>query len=343
MAKRTTIGDVAHAAGVTKGTVSLVFSGKRPISHETRQRVLRAATDLDWQPSASARALATSRTGCIGLVIARDPRIIATDSFFPQFIAGCEATLSKRGMALLLQVVPTADAELAAYKTLARGRVDGVIVLDLRVDDPRPQFLRDLGLPAVMLAGAKPTWDGATLYSDDESSVRELVAELVQRGHERIAHVSGPPQYAHSAARTDAFTRALLEAGLRADLVWNGDFTAASGRDGTRELMHAEPTRVPTAILYSNDIMAIAGFSWLRAHGYAVPEDVSIAGFDDSDLSAHLSPGLSTVATHALLRGERTATKLCALLEGAEPGPEALHCNELILRGSIAAAPSPSH
>ena len=176
---RPTIGDVARAAGVSKGTVSLAYSGKRPVAEETRRRIFAAAEALRWTASSSAKALATSRTSTIGLVIARRPEIIATDTFFPRFLAGCEAVLAEAGMGLMLNVVTDEDAETAAYERYAGGRVDGVILLDVERDDRRLDLVRELGLPAAMLSAEAPPADSPgdvpVVYTEDAAAVEELV------------------------------------------------------------------------------------------------------------------------------------------------------------------------
>src|SRR5690625_7239601 len=107
---KVTIGDVARHAGVSKGTVSLAYSGKRPVSPETRRRVFAAAEQLKWTASQRARALATSRTGTIGLVVARDPDVLATDPFFAKVIGGCESVLAEHRLGLTLQAGHSQDA-----------------------------------------------------------------------------------------------------------------------------------------------------------------------------------------------------------------------------------------
>ncbi|MEO7449156.1 MAG: LacI family DNA-binding transcriptional regulator, partial [Humibacillus sp.] len=147
---RPTISDVATAAGVSKGAVSFALNGRDGVSAETRERILEAAKSLGWRPSARARALSTSRAMAVGLVIARPPETLSADPFFSVFIAGVETVLSTRGQSLVLQVVPPTLREADAYRRLAdEGRVDGVFLTDLIVDDPRPALLRELGLPAV--------------------------------------------------------------------------------------------------------------------------------------------------------------------------------------------------
>jgi DNA-binding LacI/PurR family transcriptional regulator len=325
---RPTITDVARAAGVTKATVSHAYSGKRPISAATKERVFAAAKQLHWVPSSNARALAIRRSNALGIVLRRDPTLLASDTFFPSFISGVETVLAEREIALVLQAVPTRTAEERAYRAMAAGRADGVIVLDLHLEDWRVPLLEQLKLPAV-LVGA---YDGATTYScvrtDDEAPVRELIDHLVAQGHRRIAHVAGPLRYVHSRARA----RAYVQATGSKELLREGDFTAGSGRAITAELLALDDR--PTAILYANDTMAIAGLSYAQSRGVAVPADLAVAGFDDDHLSAHLSPPLTSVSTDPFGRGRIAAERLLADLTGQDPRSVTVDCNVLRLRAS---------
>ena len=327
---RTTIADVAREAGVTKATVSHALSGNRPISDETRTKVLAAAEKLNWVPSQSARALATRRANAIAVVLARDPEVIANDSFFPAFIAGVESVLSETETALILQVVPGRDAEERAYRTLSHGRADGALLLDLRGDDSRVPFLQGLGLPTVLVGAYEHATTFSCVRTDDAAPVREIVAHLRAAGHDRIAHVSGPLDYVHSRARADAY---IAEIGSD-ELLREGDFTAASGRDVTEELL-ALPDR-PTAIVYSNDTMAIAGLSYARSQGLVIPRDLAISGFDDDHLSAHLSPALTSVSSDPAARGRAAARILREVILGAHPRTEVVDCNVVHFRESTA-------
>jgi DNA-binding LacI/PurR family transcriptional regulator len=329
---RTTIADVAREAGVTKATVSHALSGNRPISNETRDKVLAAAERLNWVPSQSARALATSRANAVAVVLARDPEVIANDSFFPAFIAGVESVLAPTETALILQVVPDRAAEERAYRSLSRGRADGALLLDLRTDDWRVPLLDELNLPTVLVGAFDRPTRFSCVRTDDAGPVREIVAKLRADGHERIAHVSGPLDYVHSKARADAYVDAVGgEALLR-----EGDFTAASGRALTAELL-ALPER-PSAILYSNDTMAIAGLSYARSQGLSIPRDLAISGFDDDHLSAHLSPALTSVSSDPAARGRAAARLLREDILGAEPRTELVDCNVVHFRESTAPA-----
>ncbi|MDP3950169.1 LacI family DNA-binding transcriptional regulator [Microbacterium sp.] len=330
---RTTIADVAREAGVTKATVSHALSGNRPISNETRNKVLAAAERLNWVPSQSARALATRRANAIAVVLARDPEVIANDSFFPAFIAGVESVLAPTETALILQVVPDRAAEERAYRALGRGRADGALLLDLRTDDWRVPLLDDLNLPTVLVGAYDQPTRFSCVRTDDTAPVREIVAKLRADGHKRIAHVSGPLDYVHSNARAEAYVDAIGGE----ELLREGDFTAASGRTLTAELL-ALPDR-PSAILYSNDTMAIAGLSYARSQGLSIPRDLAISGFDDDHLSAHLSPALTSVSSDPAARGRAAARLLREDILGAEPRIETVDCNVVHFRDSTASTP----
>src|SRR6478735_7972254 len=147
---RPTITDVARAAGVSKGAVSFALNDRPGLAPDTRQRILDVAADLGWTPSSRARALSVAKALAVGLVVARPPEIFRADAFFPAFISGLETVLSQHGHALLLMVAEHDD--VTTYRRLAKeGRVDGVFVTDLRVDDPRPALLEQLGMPNVVV------------------------------------------------------------------------------------------------------------------------------------------------------------------------------------------------
>ena len=336
MSKAVTIDDVARAAGVTKGTVSLVYSGKRKISERTRERVLAAAAALDWEPSHSARALATERSSTIGIVLARDPRIIASDSFFAQFLAGVESVLSDHNLALLLQIVPTHEREVSAYRALSRGRVDAMILLDLNRDEPRLELMDSLNLPAVIVGAYGPGTTIPQVFADDGASIRALVDHLTSLGHTSIGFVGGVPGLVHSHIRKHAFIERMKELGLDATHTIDTDFTAKEGAQAADTLLDS-PTP-PTAIMCASDLLAISVLSKARQRGLRIPEDLSVTGFDDSELAAHLSPGLTTVDTDAFERGQCAARLIVALLDGHEVLDQQLDINRIMLRGSTGPA-----
>ena len=336
---RPTITDVASAAGVSKGAVSFALNGRPGISEETRRRILATAEEMGWSPSSRARALSVSRSLAVGLVIARPPEILRADSFFPSFIAGLETVLSDRGHALLLQIAERDD--LAAYRRLAQdGRVDGVFVTDLQDDDQRPALLDELGLPAVLIGphlGDPLGEHQSALGVDDAPGIRAAVQHLIDLGHTRIAHVSGPQQMVHGRSRLEAWSRTLQDAGLPAGPCVEADFSAESGARAMAELLDlAEP---PTAVVFANDLMAMAGLSLAISRGVSVPGDMSITGFDDVEISAHLQPALTSVHTDVVAWGRAAATRLLQLIDAADLTPVDLPEARLVVRSSTGSAP----
>jgi DNA-binding LacI/PurR family transcriptional regulator len=333
--RRPTISDVARSAGVSKGAVSFALNGRPGVAPETRDRILAAAHQLGWTPSHRARALAASRALAVGLVIRRPPETLGADPFFPGFIAGIESTLSPLGQSLLLQVVPDRERELAGYRGLAAdGRVDGVFLTDLRVDDPRPDLLVALGLPAVWIGPYCTDASRPCVAVDDRPGIVEAVTHLVGLGHQVIAHVAGPDEFVHGVSRREAWAGALQSAGLSEGPCVRADFSAQGGADATKALLDLpEP---PTAIVYANDLMAMAGMAVAASRGLDVPRDLSITGFDDTEVSAHLQPALTTVRTDAYAWGQAAAKRLMATVEGRGAPNVSLPPPSLVVRASTA-------
>lgn len=338
---RPTINDVARAAGVSKGAVSFAFNNRPGLAPETRERILTAARELGWTPSARARALSVSRALAAGLVIARPPDTLRADPFFPSFIAGLESELSEQGYALLLQVVPEHDSEHQSYRRLADGgRVDGVFVTDLYVDDPRPALLAELGMPAVLVGPALRAGYWPAVGVDDGPGVAAVVRHLLEQGHTRIAHVSGPRAMVHGWSRRQAWSRTLAQAGLPEGPCVETDFSAEAGAAATRQLLDLpEP---PTAIVYANDLMAIAGLAVAVGRGVEVPRDLSIAGYDDTELAAYVQPTLTTVSTDVTGWGRAAARRLLELIDERPASEIRLQPPRLVVRGSTGPAPQPT-
>ena len=333
--ERTTIADVARAAGVSKGLVSFALNNRPGVSPETRERILKVADELGWRPSLRARSLSTDRSYALGLVIARDPQIISGDPFFPAFIAGVETALAPAGQALVLSMVADEQAEEATYRQLvAHDRVDGVIVSDLRRDDSRIQLVKELGLRAVTLGHPDVESPFPAVSVDDGPGIRSAVAHLYALGHQRIAHVAGPSRMLHGTRRSESFAAALREFGLADDLVVESDYSAADGARATRQLLDL-PTR-PTAIVYANDQMAIAGLGVAQRSGFRVPGDLSITGFDGSEVGEYLYPSLTTVTTAVQDWGREAAGALLRVIDGEDVDDIDLPPAQLIVRKSSA-------
>jgi DNA-binding LacI/PurR family transcriptional regulator len=331
----TTITDVARAAGVSKAAVSFALNDRPGLAADTRARILAVARELGWTPSLRGRALSVSRALAVGLVIARTPETLGADPFFGYFISGIETVLSERGYALMLQVVGDEATEHESYRQLAaNGRVDGVFLTDMRVDDLRPQLLDALRLPTVVIGPAPASGLWSAVNINDQLGITAAVEHLIGLGHRNIAHVAGPTELVHSVSRRNAWERAVSDAGLPPGLCITSDFSAQGGASATSQLLDLDEP--PTAIVYANDLMAIAGMSTAISRGVEVPGQLSVTGFDDAPLSAYIQPALTTVRTDVVGWGRAAATQLLAVIDREDGSDIDLPAPEFVIRASTA-------
>ncbi|WP_148588497.1 LacI family DNA-binding transcriptional regulator [Streptomyces sp. WAC01526] len=354
-ARRPTIKDIARRAGVSESAVSFALNDRPGVSQDTRARVRRVAEELGWQANSAARALSGERAGAIGLVLARPAQTLGVESFFLQLVSGIQEVLSARQIALLFQVVEDLDSECALYRRWwAERRVDGVLVVDPRTDDPRPELLAALGLPAVVVGGpAAPGPDPAepsagepsagepsatepataepsatepaatpphpllsTVWADDAKAMARILDHLYGLGHRRIVHIAGLPGLAHTARRIQSLRTEADRRGLDRRQVHSvtTDYSDAEGAEATRRLLDA--ARPPTAIVYDNDVMAVAGASVAAERGIPVPDALSIVAWDDSALCRVTHPRLTALVRDTPGFGRLAAQELLAVLDG---------------------------
>ena len=332
--RRVTIKDIAREAGVSKGAVSYALNDRPGLADTTRERILRIADELGWRPNSAARSLSASRANACGLVLARPARTLAVEGFFPEFLAGVESELSARSIALTLQLATDVESEVEVYRRWwAEHRVDGVLLLDLREDDPRIEALAELGLPAVVVGGPLDDRSLGSVWHDEHAAVVELVRYLAALGHERIARVAGVVGFVHSATRTRAFEEAARDLGLSARVVPT-DYLPESGARATRELL-TDP-EAPTAIAFDSDVLAVAGAGAAQQMGVSVPDELSIVAWDDSLLCQVVHPPITTLTRDIAEFGALGTRQLLALIDGHEVGDLEAPRAVLTPRGSTA-------
>lgn len=336
-----TIADVARLAGVSKGLVSFVMNDRPGVAASTRARVLEAAEELGWRPHVPARILSTRTSFALGLVLRRAPQIVAADPFYPAFMAGIESVLAAEGRVLVLSVVPDVESEDRTYRTLAAdNRVDGVFLTDLQGRDSRVDLLEQIGLPAVLVGHLDEPTPFPSVNLDDTSGIAQAVRHLVGLGHRQIAHVAGDLRFRHAGRRRDAFAAAVRAAGLEPSAVLDTDFTMAGGAAATEALL-ARPEH-PTAIVYANDPMAIAGIGVLQHHGIAVPAEVSVVGFDGIEMGRHVHPPLTTIHADPETWGASAARTLLRFAADGHAESVELPPAQLVVAGSTAGRDRPS-
>ncbi|MGY4767241.1 LacI family DNA-binding transcriptional regulator [Kribbella sp. CWNU-51] len=337
---RVTIKEIARRCGVSQGAVSYALNNQPGVSAATRARVLRVAAELEWMPNRAARQLSAARSETFGLVLARTVQTLIEEPYFMGFVGGVESVLGEKSYALALQVVADLAEEQATYrKWTAERRVDGVIVVDLRVADPRIPLLRKLGLPAV-LVGDPALADGMPcVWTDSTAAMNAALDHLASLGHRTVARVAGPPEFGDVWIRDQAFA----VAGRRLDLdgrIRHTDFSAAEGASATRELLTAGSR--PTAIIYDNDLMAVAGLAVVQALGLRTPDDVTLVAWDDSTLCRITHPALTAMSHNIVGYGAEVTHRLFDLLNGAAPQSHLYSTPLLTIRDS-SGPPSGAH
>ncbi|MCQ9162792.1 LacI family DNA-binding transcriptional regulator [Arthrobacter sp. STN4] len=348
-AGKVTIAGLAQRLGMSKASISYALNGQPGVSEPTRARVLALAAELGWYPSSSARALSQSRSEAVGIVLARTPEEVGSESFYMNVLAGIEAILSEHDMNLMLRMVtpappPEPRRDLDVYRRWAgERRVDGVIVFDRFADDPRPQLLAGLSLPHVLVGAAEdagPTPFGANTTVDQGADAATVVEAFHARGHRHIAYVSGPPGLTHEAARRAGIHSHASRLGMTA-VFSTSDYTADDGGKATTAVVAGlapGSPEFPTAIAYGNDLMAIGGLRALKRLGIAVPGQVSILSWDDSILCQLSSPAVAALARNTMELGRRSAALLLETIAGHQTANVAMAAGVLHRRESLANA-----
>jgi LacI family transcriptional regulator len=291
--------DVAKRANVSITTVSRVLNGStHPVSEETRARVLEAAEALNFSPSALAQAMVTRATRIVGVIIGD-----AVDPYFATIVRGVEDVARQHGyLVIVCNSDREPEIELQYLHTLGSYRVDGVIFAGGGLTDEAYQHKVNQALEAfysrdaVCVSLAKHLVSSFSVLVDNEQVVKDAIGYLIELGHRSIGYISGPPLLTTTQLRLDGYKAALAEHGLafKAGLVFDGDYKYESGlRAG--QVIAALPVK-PTAVLASNDLMAIGCLVGLREAGCHIPQDISVMGIDDIPTAQFVDPPLTTIA-----------------------------------------------
>lgn len=316
--KRPTINDIAQRAGVSKGAASFALNGRPGVSAATRARVLAVAEEMNWRPHSAARALGVSRADLVGLVLARPARTLGVEPFFSQIVSGLQAELSARSIGLQLLIVEDTRAEIEVYRHWSsEHRVDGIVVVDLKVHDPRIAEIERLGLPCVILGGPGRHGSLSSVWADDREAMLSILEYLASLGHRRVAHVAGVPSLRHTQRRMRALRDVSGRLGFVNASSYPTDFSDAEGAAVTRRLLACDDR--PSAIVYDSDLMAVAGLAVAIEMGLDVPGDLSIVAFDDSTLTRLMHPSLTALTRDSFALGGRLAEVLLEVI--AEPSP----------------------
>jgi len=347
-----TLADVAARARVSPATVSRVLNGNYPVAASTRERVLRAVDDLDYVLNGQASALAAATSDLVGILV----NDIA-DPFFGIMAGAAQTEIGGPGdgsgraggekLAVVCNTGGSPARELTYLTLLQRQRAAAVVLTGGAVEDPEHQTAMAAKLAKlaeagtrVVLCGRPPLPDGAAVVAalafDNQGGAQRLTKHLLSLGHRRIGYVAGPLERTTTRHRLAGHREAMRGAGAAGDedrLTVHGSYDRGSGYDATVELLRREPAI--TAVVAANDTVALGAAAAIRDRGLRIPEDISVAGFDDLPFSVDVVPALTTVRLPLFEAGAR-AGRLALGKEDPPPGGIALIPAELMVRGSTA-------
>ncbi|HVJ70278.1 MAG TPA: LacI family DNA-binding transcriptional regulator [Sphingomicrobium sp.] len=334
-----TINDVARLAEVSKKTVSRVINRSPLLNEETRERVEKVIRDLGYVPNPQARALALRRNFLVGLI---------HDNPNAQMVLnmqqGILEALNGTDFEMLIRPVDRTSPMMLedVRKFLERQRLFGVVILPpISENDALAELCDELKCRYVRIGSAQLDNIDHMVASNDREVVREATEHLILQGHKLIALVEGPDGFRSAQERRLGFEDALRSAGipLPRSLIARGNYTFETGVTAANRLFDLSPR--PTAIFASNDEMAAGVVFAARERGIIVPDDLSIIGFDDTPIAAHIWPPLTTVRWPIVSMARAAARKLVGDMvggEAAEPQPSVLP-SMLVKRSSVAPPP----
>lgn len=331
MKQRITIEEVARLAGVSTATVSRVLSRPEIVRDQTREQVIKAITQLDYQPDAAARALASGRTHTVGCVI---PTL--DHAIFARSTQAMQTTLAQAGYQLLVashEYDPATEFELV--RALQQRGVDSLVLVGTDHAARLWKALSDWRKPTLLTWSCDPRLP--SLGFDNEGAARLAATHLLELGHRCIGVISGlTANNDRARSRIDGVRKSLTQAGLSLlpALVTEQAFNLEGGRLGLRKLMASR--KKPTAIFCGNDLLAVGALLEAQRMGLNVPSDLSICGIDNLEIAEAINPGLTTVnlPTHDL--GRLAAKTILTAISGDVIAAQSLLPFELVIRGSTA-------
>jgi LacI family transcriptional regulator len=342
--ERPTIRELARLSGVSIGTVSRALNGYEDVRPETRERIMRLAAELDYTPSASARSLVTQRSHVLGVFLdTGEGHPDLQHPFFHEVLAGVKKTAGAAGFDLLLFASEQPGGGYGHHTYVKRCRhhnVGGVVIMGVEHDEEEVRRLCASTIPCVGVDVELRGGAAACVMSDNVEGGEAAVRHLAALGHRLIATIHGPVDTRPGRDRLRGYRRGLEAAGLafRDEYVLAGDFYVESGeRMAARLLDLPEP---PTAIAAASDLMAVGVIRAAAARGLSVPGDLSVVGFDDIMVAAHLQPGLTTLRQEKTGLGGAAAQALLDRIAGVADPPAVVTLPvELVVRGSTAPPP----
>lgn len=322
--------DIARRARVSQSTVSRVLTGNTKVGKEARERVIAAVRELGYRPNATARAMRTSQTGNIGVVVSR-----LANPLYPELLQILGKSLNGAGFRMVVWNSDELD-ENAAMDAIQESRVDGVIMTTATADSTRLYEALQLNAPVVLINRVVDGWPCDQVSSDNVGGSQKIAKYLFESGRRRIGLISGPGDASTIRDREAGFRRTLEKLGRPiddVDCVSVDHFSYQTGFDAASRLL--DLAHYPDAIFCVNDVIAMGARDAARARGIDVPSKLWIVGYDDIEMASWHSFDLTTIRQPLALMAETAIKLLLQRIRGS--GDDWQHVclpNDLVVRGS---------
>lgn len=334
-----TIKEVAAAAGVSISTVSRAFNNYSDINGKTKERILEAARSLDYSPNISARNLSSKKRLNLGLIISGFLNENANVDILFGHMKGAFRYASENNLDLALYITSSEEQKRLSYHSFCiEHSLAGAIISGLTTDDNYYQELsRGVPCPSVMMDIELPSGDAGIVTSDNRSAMKDMIAFLLSEGHEKIAIIAGKKSATVTEVRLDGVRDAYTEKGipLNESDIFYADFSRQEAYEITKRL--AGENRKYSAYACFSDEMAFGVIRALQEEGIKIPQECSVTGFDDVQLSGNITPALTTVRQDFEASGYEAAGLLHRILEGKDDGRRMILKCPIIIRQSTKA------
>jgi DNA-binding LacI/PurR family transcriptional regulator len=338
----TTIKDVAAQAGVSPSTVSRVLADSPRISDETKERVRRVLRELDYHPNAFARSLVTNVAGAMGILIPPGTEFFQ-NPFFSEMMSGVTEVARSQGFDIVLST--SVNDETEVLERMIRGRrVDGILLLRSRKEDPAIRAVLEYQFPAVLLGRPPEGMPISSVNNENVQAAYEAAKHLVRLGHRKIGFLGGDVSYVVTDDRLRGYRQALVDNGIEPDdrMEVSSYLVEHGGYLGMMRLLAASER--PTAVLASDDVLAFGAMRAAGELGYSLPDDMAIVGFNDIRLAELANPALTSVRVNMHDLGVAAADLLVERVKSPmAPPSERIVPTELVIRNSCGARKFPTN
>ncbi len=311
-----TIYDVANALGVAPSTVSKALNNAPGVSAKMRRKVQKYASEIRYFPNATASKLKTKKSYAIGIVFSEQLNIGLEHNFFSRILQAFKTYVEKEGYEISFVISNYAKQDITYLEFCVQKNISGVLILACLPDDPH---ITELINSSVHCVSTDTYSDNLfTVMSDNRTGAALAVRFFVERGHTRVAYISGPKEAIACREREEGYRNELISQGLQVDenlIIESKEFSFEHGHEAAYRFMELDS--YPSAVFVASDEIAMGFTKCLRSNGLRIPQDVQIIGFDDIPFVQYFEPSLSTLRQNTTELGVSAAKKLIDLMDAA--------------------------